>query len=140
MRRREFIAIVGGATVGWPFAAHTQQSTLPVIGFMGSRSPDESADVVEAFRGGVMEGGVIEGQNAVIEFRWAHGDYGRLPSLAADLVSRRVSVITALGGDPSAIAAKAATSTIPIVFAMSSDPVSAGSSRALIGPVATLRE
>jgi putative ABC transport system substrate-binding protein len=90
MRRREFIAIVGGATVGWPFAAHTQQSTLPVIGFMSSRSPDESADVVEAFRGGVMEGGVIEGQNAVIEFRWAHGDYGRLPSLAADLVSSRL--------------------------------------------------
>lgn len=127
MRRREFIAIVGGATVGWPFAADTQQSTAPVIGFMSSRSPDESADVVEAFRGGLMEGGgVIEGQNAVIEFRWAHGDYGRLPSLAADLVSRRVSVITALGGDPSAIAAKAATSTIPIVFAMAGDPVSAG--------------
>ena len=84
----------------------------------------EFADVVEAFRGGLKEN--VEGQNAVIEFRWAHGDYGRLPSLAADLVTHRVSVIAAVGGDPSAIAAKRATSTIPIVFAIGGDPVSAG--------------
>jgi putative tryptophan/tyrosine transport system substrate-binding protein len=88
-----------------------------VIGFLSSRSPEESADLVEAFRGGVKEGGFVEGHNTAIEFRWAHGDYGRLPSLAAELVRGRVSVITALGGDPSAIAAKGATSTIPIAFA-----------------------
>ncbi len=125
MRRREFIALIGGAAV-WPLAAGAQQSAMPVIGFLSSRSPDESADLVKAFRGGLKEGGFVEDQNAAIEFRWAHGDYGRLPGLAADLVSRRVSVITALGGDPSAMAAKTATSIIPIVFAIGSDPVSAG--------------
>jgi putative ABC transport system substrate-binding protein len=124
MRRREFFRLVGGGVVAWPLAARAQPA-LPVIGFLSSRSPDESADLVEAFRGGLKEGGFIDGQNAAIEFRWAHGDYGRLPGLAADLVSRRVSVIATLGGDPSATAAKAATSTIPIVFAIASDPVSA---------------
>jgi putative tryptophan/tyrosine transport system substrate-binding protein len=89
-------------------SVRAQQPAIPVIGFLSSRSPEESADLVEAFR---------EGQNTAIEFRWAHGDYGRLPSLAAELVRGRVSVITALGGDPSAIAAKGATSTIPIAFA-----------------------
>jgi putative ABC transport system substrate-binding protein len=124
MRCREFFWLVGGGVVAWPLAARAQPA-LPVIGFLSSRSPDESADLVEAFRGGLKEGGFIDGQNAAIEFRWAHGDYGRLPGLAADLVSRRVSVIATLGGDPSATAAKAATSTIPIVFAIASDPVSA---------------
>jgi putative tryptophan/tyrosine transport system substrate-binding protein len=98
-------------------SVRAQQPAIPVIGFLSSRSPEESADLVEAFRGGVKEGGFVEGQNTAIEFRWAHGDYGRLPSLAAELVRGRVSVITALGGDPSAIAAKGATSTIPIAFA-----------------------
>ena len=124
MRRREFITFVGGAAA-WPLAARAQPAS-PVIGFLSSRSPNESADIVEAFRGGLKENGFIEGQNAVIEFRWAHGDYGRLPGLAADLVTHRVSVIAAVGGDPSAIAAKRATSTIPIVFAIGGDPVSAG--------------
>jgi putative ABC transport system substrate-binding protein len=124
MRRREFIRLFTSTVVAWPLTARAQQA-LPVIGFLSSRSPDESADLVEAFRGGLKEGGFIDGQNAAIEFRWAHGDYGRLPGLAADLVSRRVSVIATLGGDPSATAAKAATSTIPIVFAIASDPVSA---------------
>jgi putative tryptophan/tyrosine transport system substrate-binding protein len=125
MRRREFITLLSSAAA-WPFAARAQQPAVPVIGFLSSRSPDESADLVAAYSGGLKEGGFVDGQNATIEFRWAHGDYGHLPSLAADLVSRRVSVITALGGDPSAIAAKAATSTIPIVFAIGGDPVSAG--------------
>jgi len=98
-------------------SVRAQQPAIPVIRFLSSRSPEESADLVEAFRGGVKEGGFVEGQNTAIEFRWAHGDYGRLPSLAAELVRGRVSVITALGGDPSAIAAKGATSTIPIAFA-----------------------
>jgi putative ABC transport system substrate-binding protein len=126
MRRREFITLLGGGAAAWPFAARAQQPAVPVIGFLSSRSPDESADLVAAYSGGLKEGGFVDGQNATIEFRWAHGDYGHLPSLAADLVGRRVSVITALGGDPSAIAAKAATSTIPIVFAIGGDPVSAG--------------
>jgi putative ABC transport system substrate-binding protein len=125
MRRREFITLLSSAAA-WPFAARAQQPAVPVIGFLSSRSPDESADLVAAYSGGLKEGGFVDGQNATIEFRWAHGDYGHLPSLAADLVSRRVSVITALGGDPSAIAAKAATTTIPIVFAIGGDPVSAG--------------
>jgi putative ABC transport system substrate-binding protein len=124
MRRREFISLFGGAAAAWPLAARAQQPASPVIGFLSSRAPDESADIVEAFRGGLKEGGFIEGQNAVIEFRWANGDYGRLPSLAADLVTHGVSMITAVGGDPSAIAAKRATSTIPIVFAVGGDPVS----------------
>jgi putative tryptophan/tyrosine transport system substrate-binding protein len=97
-----------------------------VIGFLSSRSPEESAHLVEAYRRGLKEGDFVEGRNVAIEFRWAHGDYGRLPALAADLVSRGVSVITAVGGDPSNRAAKQATATIPIVFATGSDPVSAG--------------
>jgi putative tryptophan/tyrosine transport system substrate-binding protein len=99
---------------------------MPVIGFMSARSAEESAHLLEAFRRGLKEGGFVEGQNVAIEFRWAGGDYDRLPALAADLVSRRVNVITAVGGDPSPLAAKRATSTIPIVFGMGGDPVSAG--------------
>jgi putative ABC transport system substrate-binding protein len=97
-----------------------------VVGFLSARSPEESVNLVEAYRGGLKEGGFVEGQNVAIEFRWAHGDYSRLPALAADLVQQRVAVIAAVGGDPSPIAAKAATATIPIVFGMGGDPVSAG--------------
>src|SRR5712664_708165 len=125
MRRREFIAGFGGA-VAWPLAARAQQPAMPVIGFMSARAPEDSAYLLEAFRRGLKEGGFVEGQNVAIEFRWADGDYSRLPAIAADLVSRRVTVITAVGGDPSPIAAKRATSTIPIVFGMGGDPVSAG--------------
>ena len=124
MKRRDFIAAFGCVAALWPLAARAQQQTsMPVIGFMSSRSPE--ASVVAAFLRGLGEGGLIEGKNVLIEFRWVRGEYDRLPALAAELVSRRVSVLVAVGGDPSALAAKAATATIPIVFG-SSDPVKSG--------------
>jgi putative ABC transport system substrate-binding protein len=125
MRRRDFIKVIASSATGLPLAVRAQQPH-PVIGFMSARSPDDSADVIEAFRGGLKEGGIVEGQNATIEFRWARGDYGSPRALAAELVKRQVAVITAVGGDPSAIAAKAATSTIPIVFAVGGDPLGTG--------------
>ena len=126
VRRREFITLLGGTAAAWPLVAHAQQLVMPVIGFMSSRSPEDSVHLLEAFRRGLKEGGFSEGQNVAIEFRWARGDYSKLPALAADLVSRRVNVLTAVGGDPSPHAAKRATSTIPIVFGMGGDPVSDG--------------
>ena len=125
MKRREFIAGLGGAAV-WPVVAGAQQPATPVIGFMSARSSEDSAHLISAFRQGLAEVGFIEGQNVVIEFRWAGGQYDRLPALAADLVDHRVSVLVAVGGDPSAVAAKHATSTIPIVFGMGGDPIKAG--------------
>jgi putative ABC transport system substrate-binding protein len=123
--RRESIAIVGGA-IAWPVAARAQQAAMPVIGFLSTRAPEESADLVEAFRSGLKDRGFVDGESVKIEFRWAHGDYGHLPALAAEFVRAQVAVIATLGGDPSALAAKAATSTIPIVFAIGSDPVKVG--------------
>ena len=108
---------------------------MPVIRFMSASSAEESAHLVEAFHLGLKEGGFVEGQNVAIEFRWAQGDYARLPALAADLVRRRVNVITAVGGDPSPLAAKRATTAIPIVFGMGGDPVSAGLVESLNRPV-----
>jgi len=125
IRRREFITLLGGAGA-WPLAARAQQRTTPTIGFMSARSPDDSAHLVAAFRSGLKDGGFVEGENVAIEFRWARGDYARLPEMAADLVSRHVAVVTAVGGEVSAIAAKRATSTIPIVFGIGGDPISAG--------------
>src|SRR3954469_12269293 len=122
MRRRDFVALFGGAAM-WPLASFAQQGPLPVIGFLSSRSPGESAPVAAAFRKGLSENGYVVGQNVQIDYRWAEGQYDRLPALAAELVDLRVGVILAAGGPPSALAAKAATSTIPIVFSAASDPV-----------------
>jgi putative tryptophan/tyrosine transport system substrate-binding protein len=129
MRRREFIALLGGTAAGWPPSAYSQQPAMPVIGFISSSSPSpgtEFARVLTAFRGGLNEVGYVEGQNIAIEYRWAGGQYDRLPALAADLVRRQVSLIAASGGLPSAQAAKAATETIPILFVIGTDPVQAG--------------
>jgi putative ABC transport system substrate-binding protein len=123
VRRREFITLVGGAAAVWPLTARAQQ---PVVGFMSGRAPDDSAHLVAAFQQGLAERGFSEGQNVAIEFRWAYGDYDRLPALAADLVGRGVAVLVGVGGDVSAVAATKATKTIPVVFGMGGDPVKAG--------------
>jgi len=128
-RRREFLALIGGAAAaGMPClrAARAQQPTLPVVGYVHPASPAGSGYLAAAFRKGLMEAGYIESRNVAIEYRWAEGRYDRLPALVDDLVRRQVSVIVAVGGDPPVVAAKAATSTIPIVFNSGSDPVKLG--------------
>jgi len=125
MRRREAIRLVGGAAA-WPLAALGQQAAVPVIGFMSGRSPADSAYLVDAFRQGLRETGYLEGETISVEYRWADGNYDRLPGLASDLLGRNVLVLVAAGGDPSAVAAKQATSSVPIVFGMGGDPVKAG--------------
>jgi putative ABC transport system substrate-binding protein len=125
VKRRAFITLLGGAAA-WPLWAHAQRAAMPVIGYMSARAPEESAHLLAAFHRGLAEGGYVEGQNLSIEYRWARGQYDLLPALAADLVSRGVSVLVAVGGDPSPRAAKRATSTIPIVFGVGGDPVSEG--------------
>ena len=126
MRRRELIVDMSVAAILWPSAARAQQKTLPVIGFLSARSPEDSSAQVAAFRQGLAELGYVEGENLTIEYRWARGDYERLPALASDLVGKSVRVLATVGGEPSALAAKAATSTIPIVFSTGADPVQAG--------------
>jgi len=126
LRRREFITGLGGAAAAWPLTARAQQPALPVIGFMSGRAPQDSSYLVDAFRQGLSQGGFVEGRNVAFEFRWAHGEYDRLPALAADLVGRNVAVLVGVGGDNSAVVAKRATSTIPIIFGMGGDPIKAG--------------
>ncbi len=126
MKRRNFMALVVGGAAAYPFGAHGQQAPIPVIGFMTSRSLADAAEAVTGFRKGLNETGYVEGRNVAIEYRWGDGQFGPLPAMAADLVARRVSVIVVTGGLPASLAAKAATSTIPIVFTLGSDPVTFG--------------
>jgi len=125
LTRHQFITLLGGAAA-WPLSARAQQPAMPIIGFLSSRSPEESRHLVAAFRTGLRESDYVEGRNVAIEYRWAEGQYDRLPALAADLVRLAVVVLVTTGGEPSALAAKAATSSIPIVFTTGVDPIAAG--------------
>jgi putative ABC transport system substrate-binding protein len=127
MKRREFMTMLGGAAAAWPLTASAQPTAMPVIGFLTTRSPDESNAHTAAFLRGLDEAGYVAGRNVAIEYRWGNGQYERLPALAAELAGLRPAIIVA-GGDPSALAAYAVTKTVPIVFIMGDDPVRMGCS------------
>jgi putative ABC transport system substrate-binding protein len=134
MRRREFGKLVGGTAIAWPLVARAQQQAMPAVGFLGSGSPGPFAPFVAAFLRSLSETGYVEGENLTIEYRWGEGHYDRLPALAADPVGRKVDLITTGGGNVSARAAKSATSTIPVVFAIGDDPVELGLVASLARP------
>jgi len=126
LRRREFITLLGGAAATWPLAARAQQQQLPVIGILSSRSQATDALLLAVIRQGLNDTGFVEGRNVSIEYRWAEGNYNRLAAFAADFVGRKVAVIVTIGGDVAALAAKAATATLPVVFTVATDPVRSG--------------
>jgi putative ABC transport system substrate-binding protein len=134
IRRRELLLLLGGTVIAWPFTARAQQKAMPVIGYLGAGSPGPWAPLVAAVQQGLSDTGYVEGQNLAIEYRWAEDRYDRLPALAADLVGRKVDLIAAIGGPASALAAKSATSTIPIVFSSVGDPVGFGLVASLARP------